>query len=836
LQPVSALIEQLRASVGDAYIVEREVGQGGMATVYLARDVVHDREVAVKVLNTDVSIVLGAERFKREIAITTQLNHPHILPILDSGQAGNSLYYVMPYVAGESLRSRLDRERSLSMEDSLRITAEIGEALEHAHQQGIVHRDIKPENILLDGDQAMLADFGIAHAMAAVGEQRLTQTGISLGTPTYMSPEQAAAERVIDGRSDVYSLACVAYEMIGGQPPFTGPTAQAVIARHMLESVPSLTIIRSTVPPQIEAILMKALSKVPADRYQTSGEFTNALRHPETQIFRKPSQPVRFGAEPMRLWKRLAIVGAAAAIVASLGYVTWRSRTATGIGAGSSGPDPRRVAVLYFSDESGSKNLGYLANGLTEGLIDRLAAIPELQITSRNGSALFRSKDVPLDSIARVLDVGTLVDGSVEQHGDKVSVSVRLKDASGTDFQRATFEASASNPLALRDTLAGRVTRFLRERLGQEIHLRQERAGATDPNAWALLQRAKIQSRNGDSAAAANDTAGMLRAFAAADSTLVSAEALDPRWPKLPTLRGMIDYRASRFFGHDQLRAAQWIDSGMTQAGQSLQLAPDDADALELRGTLRYWRWLLALEPDPIKAKALLDASRKDLETATRSSSSQPNAWSVLSHLYYQYNDVVSAKMAARRAFDQDAYLSNADVIVWRLFTSSYDLEQFPDAIHWCDVGRARFPGTPHFVECQLHMMGTNVVPPDVRRAWTLADSLVAFTAPPQQPFAKLQGTVLVASVLARAKLADSAQHVLARLDDPVSVDPTRDITQSEAFVWTILGNKERAIDALALYLSSNPARAVGFDDERNWRWRSIRDEPRFQALVVRKR
>ncbi|MFI5239252.1 MAG: protein kinase, partial [Gemmatimonadales bacterium] len=379
--------------MSDQYLVEREVGQGGMATVYLARDIAHDREVAVKVLNTDVSIVLGAERFKREIELTSRLSHPNILPILDSGQAGNSLYYVMPYVAGESLRARLDRERNLSLDDSLRITEEIGDALEYAHTSGIVHRDIKPENILLDGDTAVLADFGIAHAMAAVGEQRLTQTGISLGTPTYMSPEQAAAERVIDGRSDVYSLACVAYEMIGGQPPFTGPTAQSVIARHMLESVPSLTILRSTVPPQIEAILLKALSKVPADRYHSSGEFTFALRHPETQVFR-PSSSKTAGKAPMAIWQRALIALVAVAVVVGGGYGVWRIRHGAGGLAGTAGPDPRRIAVLYFTDESSNKSLGYLAAGFTEDLIDRLSAIRELQVTSKNGSARFRNTSI----------------------------------------------------------------------------------------------------------------------------------------------------------------------------------------------------------------------------------------------------------------------------------------------------------------------------------------------------------------------------------------------------------------------------------------------------------
>ncbi|HEY8312134.1 MAG TPA: protein kinase, partial [Gemmatimonadaceae bacterium] len=787
----------------------------------------------VKVLNTDVSIVLGAERFKREIQLTKSLNHPHILPILDSGQAGNSLYYVMPYVAGESLRSRLDRERNLSIDDSIRITEEIGDALEFAHSSGIVHRDIKPENILLDNDHAMLADFGIAHAMASVGEQRLTQTGISLGTPTYMSPEQASAERQIDGRSDVYSLACVAYEMIGGQPPFTGPSAQAVIARHMLDSVPSLTIIRNTVPPQIEAILMKALSKVPADRYQSSGEFIAALRSPDTQVFRAAT-PKRVARSHLSTWQR-SIIAAALLLALALGsFAGWRAMRSRPVGL--AGPDPRRVAVLYFSDQSASKTLGYLTTGLTEGLIDRLSAIPELQVTSRNGSALFQNSDVPADSIARALSVGTLVDGSVEQHGKNVSVSVRLKDATGTDFQRETFEAAASNPLALRDTLAERVARFLRKRLGQEVNLRDERAGTSNPNAWAIVQQAKLLSRNGDRAKAASDTAAMLRSFSQADSALLRAAALDPRWPTVPTMRGTIAYQTSRFYAGDQIRANQWVDRGLVDANDALQLAPQDADALELKGTLQYWRWLMAAEPDPVKAKALLDASRKDLETATQISPNQPGAWAVLSHLYYQYNDVVSAKLAARRAYDEDAYLTNADVIVWRLFTSSYDLEQFPDAIHWCDVGSTRFPDNSRFVECKLWLMNTDAVKPDVPAAWRLADSLVKLAAAPNKPFVKLNGTALVAAVIARAGLRDSTEHVLANIDDRADVDPILDVTQTKAFVWTLLGNKEKAIQAVALYLSANPNRAVGFDDEHNWQWRSIHDDPRFQALVVRPR
>jgi tetratricopeptide (TPR) repeat protein len=274
----------------------------------------------------------------------------------------------------------------------------------------------------------------------------------------------------------------------------------------------------------------------------------------------------------------------------------------------------------------------------------------------------------------------------------------------------------------------------------------------------------------------------------------------------------------------------------MAQATQALQLSSQDADALELRGTLSYWCWLMATEPDPVKAKALLDASRKDLETATQISPNQPGAWAVLSHLYNQYNDVVDAKIAARRAYDEDAYLSNADTIVWRLFLSSYDLEQLPDGIHWCEVGATRFPTDPRFMECKLWMMGTTAVPPDVPKAWAIRDSLLKHSAAGDTAFAAINSMALVAGAIGRAGLTDSAQHILARLDDRPDVDPTLDATQAKAIVWAQIGDKTNAIKALARYLSANPARAIGFDDEHSWLWRSIHDDPRFQALVVKAR
>jgi len=267
----------LSAALADRYRVEREVGSGGMATVYLAHDVRHDRKVALKLLRPELAAVLGAERFLNEIRITAKLDHPHILTLIDSGAVDGLLYYVLPYVRGESLRDKLEREKQLSVDEALEIARQVASALDYAHRQGVVHRDIKPENILIHEGEAIVADFGIALAMREAGGARLTETGLSLGTPQYMSPEQATGDRQIDKRSDIYSLAAVLYEMLAGEPPVTGPTVQAVIAKLLTERPTRLLTVRDTVPVQVDAAVAKALAKVPADRFASAAEFATAL-------------------------------------------------------------------------------------------------------------------------------------------------------------------------------------------------------------------------------------------------------------------------------------------------------------------------------------------------------------------------------------------------------------------------------------------------------------------------------------------------------------------------------------------------------------------------------
>jgi eukaryotic-like serine/threonine-protein kinase len=269
--------DRLKAALSDRYHIERELGAGGMATVYLARDLKHDREVALKVLRADLSAVIGTERFLSEVRITARLDHPHILTLIDSGEAGGILYYVLPYVRGESLRGKLNREKQLSVDEALSIIKQVASALDYAHGHGVVHRDIKPENILLHEGEAVLADFGIALAVKEAGGNRLTETGLSLGTPQYMSPEQATGDRALDKRSDIYSLGAVFYEMISGEPPVTGATAQAMIAKLLTERPVKLRVVRPTISMEMERATEKALSKVPADRFTSAGEFVRAL-------------------------------------------------------------------------------------------------------------------------------------------------------------------------------------------------------------------------------------------------------------------------------------------------------------------------------------------------------------------------------------------------------------------------------------------------------------------------------------------------------------------------------------------------------------------------------
>jgi len=833
---VTDLQDRLTTALAARYAIERELGRGGMATVFLARDLAHDRDVALKVLHPDLAVAVGADRFRREIDIAARLDHPHILSLWDSGEAAGSLYYVMPYLRGESLRARIDREQQLAVDEAIRLTCEVAEALAYAHAQDVVHRDIKPENIMLEDGHAVVADFGIARAVSASGEQKLTQTGVTLGTPTYMSPEQAFAEKAIDGRSDVYSLGCVLFEMLAGQPPFSGPNAQAIMARHTMEQVPSITIVRQTVPDFVEDAIFRALAKSPADRFASAGEFIEALRTPGPRT--GPRRTQRLGVVDRRRRKvRRAVYSAAATlpVVGALAGGWWFYLRPAKVGAATaeSALAARKVAVLYFDDLSEGGKLGEVADGLTEALIDELGQVKQLDVISRNGVARFRGADVEPDSIGRALDVGAVVEGSVEPgRGGAYKVTVRLVDAaSGVDLDRATFRQPAASVLALRDSVTQKVAEFLRRRIGDEVRLRETRQATRSVDAWTLVRRAEKLRKSSDSLWTAENESAALRDLGVADSLLARAEAFDSAYTEPTVLRGAIAFWRAKTASNNQ-DASRWIATALGHADRVLRRDARNADALEVRGSTQYVRWLRGLAEGPEGAPALLDSAEADLTAAVGLKPSLAGAWSVLSHLYMNKPDVVEAKLAATRAYDEDAYLSTAPEVVWRLYGASYELEQFVDAQRWCQEGRRRFPENPRFVECQLGLMATRAVPPDVARAWRLADSVERMTPESMRAFKRLESRITVAAVLARAQLPDSARAVLGRSRGTPEIDEEGDLLWQEAFVRTQLGEKDEAIRLLKRYLTVHPGHREGFAKDNSWLWRDLRDHPEFKRLV----
>jgi serine/threonine-protein kinase len=456
----------LHAALEGRYRVERELGAGGMATVYLAHDVKHDRKVALKVLRPELAAALGAERFLREITTTANLRHPHILPLYDSGRTeadedgqGRTgfLYYVMPFVEGESLRDRLNRERQLPLDDALQIAREVADALSYAHSRGVIHRDIKPENILLESGHAVVADFGIARAVDAAGGAQLTETGLAIGTPTYMSPEQAAGERELDGRSDLYALGCVLYEMLGGQPPFTGPTVESVVHQHLVVAPRPVTDLRPAVPGPVSAALQRALSKSPADRFNPVAHFAEAL-HSGHVTSTAPERAPAAGRAP---WRRPAVVAAAALLVvlAAAAFAVFGRRAPPGGGVTPS------VAVLPFVDLSGGA-AEYLGDGMAETLINALSGVQGLRVAARTSAFTFKGKSEDVRSIGQALGVGAVLEGSVQRSGDRLRITAQLINASdGFHLWSQSFDRDAADVFAVQDEVARAVVAALEVRL-----------------------------------------------------------------------------------------------------------------------------------------------------------------------------------------------------------------------------------------------------------------------------------------------------------------------------------------------------------------------------------
>ena len=417
------VLDRLRKALADRYTIERQLGRGAMATVYLAADLKHRRHVAIKVLDPELARALGSERFLREVEVTAKLTHPHILTLIDSGEVDGFLYYVMPYIEGETLRQRMTREGQLPLEDALQITREVAGALGYAHSQGLIHRDIKPENVLLSAGEAVVADFGIARAITEAGGEHITETDISIGTPAYMSPEQASAEPKLDGRSDIYSLGCVLYEMLAGEPPFTGTTAQAIVAKKLSEATPRVSVVRETVPAGVEAAIDRALAKAPADRYRTAGELRQALS---------------------AQWARL-------------------SASKHGDTGAMSGPAAvPRIVVLPF-ENLGAAEDEYFADGITDEITSRLARLSRLSVIARSSAMRYKGTDRTITQIGEELGVAYVLSGTVRWDksspaASRVRVSPELvRVADGADVWAEPYQATLAGIFEIQSAVADRV-------------------------------------------------------------------------------------------------------------------------------------------------------------------------------------------------------------------------------------------------------------------------------------------------------------------------------------------------------------------------------------------
>lgn len=496
-----------------------------------------------------------------------------------------------------------------------------------------------------------------------------------------------------------------------------------------------------------------------------------------------------------------------------------------------------RVAVLYFQDLSRDGELGYLADGVTESLIDRMGGGGAINPISRSGSEQFRGSTLPRDSIATLLSAGTLVEGSVEPRGDLIRVQVALFDGeSGTEINRESFDRPASDLFALQEEVSTQVSELLRVWLGSEITLRRSRRQTESVAAWTDVQRGVRSHREAEEAWGAGDVQGFVERIQRADSLYAAAESADPAWAD-PTVRRAII--ASRWgeasSGEDPAEGREYLDLALSLADQALAKDARSAQALYVRGTVDYLVWVLGLAQSPAEAEERFERARTTLEQATDIDPTLAAAWNTLSILRSQIPDNIGANLAARRALEADEFLRSAEGVLRRLYATSYDIEQFRDAIQYCDQGRTRFPEVPEFTECQLWLMGApRGLTPDIDEAWRIMEAHLALVPESEREFAEVQDHLVMGAVLARAGMPDSARAVLASASARATptLDPDRELLGVEALGHLALGDEAAALNRLSVYLTASPEHREGWRWTQHWWWRPLQENADFRRLM----
>jgi serine/threonine-protein kinase len=631
-----ATLDELNAGLAGHYAVEREIGAGGMATVYLARDVRHERQVAIKVLREDLSASLGKERFLREIKVAAALQHPHVLPLFDSGDANGLLFYVMPFVDGMSLRDRLVKEGELPVTDAARILRDVADALSEAHKHGVVHRDLKPENVMLRGRHALVTDFGVAKALSeATGRNSLTSVGIALGTPTYMAPEQAVADPHVDQRADIYAFGVMAYELLTGRPPFTGMTPQQVLAAHVTSVVEPVTARRPSIPPILATLIMKCLEKKPADRWQSADELVPMLESvltPSGGLTPTETRPLTAAAIPApppapRAKSRVpAIAAAAVVLLLAAGAWLWKSRSPGAVASDKS------IAVLPFEDISGDTANRAFILGMHGEIVTQMTKLPGVQVASRQSSSGYLGSRKTSQTIAKELGVSRILTGTLQRAGGQVHVQAALEDASnGHELWAESYnqELTTANLFAIEGEVARRVAAALSVTLSDAAVAEISRPPTRSLDALDLYHRGELAWIDRGSPKRDSLSVRLLSEAVALDSGFAQAWALFSRANSWLLREGL---------SFDTLPARRALD-------RALALAPQSIDT---RIASAYYAYYASGD----YAGAL--AAFRDAERSSPKSAELGNASGLLLRRLGRFDEALAAMLQARDVDPRD--------------------------------------------------------------------------------------------------------------------------------------------------------------------------------------
>jgi serine/threonine-protein kinase len=777
------LQQALTEAIAGTYRVERELGRGGMARVYLAHDLRHDRPVAIKVLLPELSLAISADRFEQEIRIVSRLTHPNIVGLIGSGMldyppAARLPYYVMHYVDGESLRDRLLREGPLPVEDAIRIGGEVADALQFAHDRGVIHRDIKPENILLQAGHAMVADFGVARLVAS--RQTTQSDGAPIGTPAYMSPEQWSGDSAIDGRTDVYSLACVVYEMLVGQPPFSGVSGGAIGARHLSDPMPSVRTVRPTVPIAVERALARALAKVPADRIQTPAAFRSDLLASAAP----PPRPRRFGRGML----------AGALLVGLLGVTSYLLR-----------PSGRRDLLAIAVE-------GVAADASDPVLTRQLADRVSRQLAALQSITVFDTVAQPVGTVVRIAATGP---------ADSVVVTARVIDQATDQLLSIQSWSPGSMAPETPDAIALQVSAFVRRKIGEVLELREAVSSLRNRAARAAVLEAESHYQKGREAYLGLNAAQARVEFELADTRLAEASGLDLS-RALPWIRrGWISYNLSFFNLDDPGLVAARLDQGIAFADSALAREPRSAEAFALRGSLaEHLAFML-----PGRAKSVVRRAESDLRAALAADPTLGAANVHLSRLYRRTGRMDEAVTAALAARSFDDFLLDGHGVATELFVLFRERGLGDEARRVCEEGRLLY-ATVVFAECRLVCLG--YFGATRAAADTAVQELGAIERPGggAEPATAGFRRVMLAAVLARAGMTDSAFAVIhqARRAGSPGMD------YYESYVWAVLGDTNGTIRILAPIVAQDSTYRSLL--RTSFWFRSLREQPAFRRLA----